>query len=147
LAAAAPGSKSPKFKVPPPLTFHPSHFSSHFSAILSWTSCPIGDLPLTVDHINATLSLSNGVVTSRFHFGSVAGSTAAGLWQWRVQLSSINASADCHVLENIGFGVLHDCSGAACPAVDFSHTYPGAALQFLCAYCNAGSGVYVSSFT
>jgi hypothetical protein len=108
--------------------------------------CPIAHLPLLVDRIGATLSLSNGAVTARFHFGSIVGSTRAGLWQWRAQFASINASVDCHVLENIGFGVVHACSGAACPAADFAHTYPGAAMQFLSAYCGGGSGVYVAAF-
>jgi hypothetical protein len=82
-------------------------------ALLSWASCPIGDLSSVVDFINVTLSLSNGAVAARWHFGSVAGSTVASLWQWRFRLSSINASNGCHVFENIGFGVLHDCSGEA----------------------------------
>ena len=124
----------------------PHPFSPHkLTAVLSWASCPIGDLSSVVDFINVTLSLSNGSVAARLHFGSVVGSTSGSLWQWSFQLSSINATNGCHVFENIGFGVLHDCSGAACPPANFTHTYPGAALQFLNAYCSSGSGVYLAA--
>jgi hypothetical protein len=63
------------------------------------------------------------------------------LWEWSVHSPLIQRrDAHAHIIENVGFGVLHSCTNSKDCFPDFNNIYPQSTFQFLALYHDNSAG-------
>eukprot|EP01126_Amoeba_proteus_P041821 TRINITY_DN4512_c0_g1_i11.p1 TRINITY_DN4512_c0_g1~~TRINITY_DN4512_c0_g1_i11.p1 ORF type:complete len:475 (-),score=62.31 TRINITY_DN4512_c0_g1_i11:300-1724(-) len=103
---------------------------------LTLSLVPMGLSPSSAPVVDPTSSL-------QIHLEIQTETDRVGLWQWSIGPTNIKLTPQHSLLENVGFGVLHECSVPG-NCKGWSGYYPQSTFQFMAAYMlsQSNSGIY-----